>query len=132
MAILNKEIRNFIDVDFNFIKHPITNNLPIKRNVNAVKQSVMNLLTLKEYDVPFHPEIKSPIYRFLFENFSIIEKLVLEGEIRKYLNVYEPRLKINTVTIYYPSPNEIQCSIVGELLNLMEPITVNVLIDRLR
>lgn len=132
MAILNKEIRNFIDVDFNFIKHPITNNLPIKRNVNAVKQSVMNLLTLKEYDVPFHPEIKSPIYRFLFENFSIIEKLVLEGEIRKYLNVYEPRLKINTVTIYYPSPNEIQCSIVGELLNLMEPITVNVLINRLR
>lgn len=132
MATINKENRNFIDVDFSFARHPLTNNISIKKNESAIKQSIMHLLTLKEGDVPFHPEIKSPIYRFMFDNFSIVSKVVLESEVKNYLRVYEPRFRVDSIIITYPSPNEIQCSISGLIVNLMEPITINVLIDRLR
>lgn len=132
MATINKEIRNFIDVDFSFIKHPLTKNISIKKNESAIKQSIMNLLTLREGDVPFHPEIRSPIYRFLFDNSSVVNKVVLESEIRNYLGAYEPRIRVNSVKLSYPSPNEIQCEINGLIVNVSEPITVNILIERLR
>jgi phage baseplate assembly protein W len=130
--VLTNQVRDFTDVDIMFSKHPITETLAIKKNVNAVRQSIMNLMTLKEYDKPFHPEIKSPIYGYLFENASMVVKVVLEGEIYKYLTVYEPRAKIHKVMVNYPDPNSIGCEIVAEIVNVSEPFTVNILVDRLR
>lgn len=124
--------REYVDLDFDFSKHPISKNVSIKKQVNAVKQSIMHLLTLKEGDKPFHPEIKSPIYGYLFENASSIVKIVLESEVRKYLNAYEPRVDISTVTISYTDNNSINCEVSGEIINLSLPITVNIMVSRLR
>jgi phage baseplate assembly protein W len=132
MITITRQVRDFTDLDFSFQKHPITSNVSIKKNINAVKQSVVNLLTMKEGSVPFHPEIHSPIYEYLFENFSIVAKVVLQDEIRRYLNTYEPRININTVTVSYPDPNSINCNITVTMINVSEPITINVLINRLR
>lgn len=129
---LTKPSREYTDVDFIFTKHPITKTLPIKKGSNAVKQAIKNLMTLKEGDVPFHPEIKSPIYSYLFENESAIMKVVLEGEVKKYLTVYEPRVIIENVVIDFPNPHYMTCDIYGTIINLSEPFTVNILIDRLR
>lgn len=131
MITITKQSREYADIDFSFARHPITDNVAIKKNINAVKQSVLHLLTLKEGDKPFHPEIKSPIYGFLFENATIAVKIVLESEIRKYLNSYEPRIFISEVNVSFPDSNTIACSITGELVNLSEPITINILIDRI-
>jgi phage baseplate assembly protein W len=124
--------RDYIDLDFLFSKHPSTNNVTIKRNVNSVKQSVLHLMQLKSGDKPFHPEIKSPIYEYLFENFTNVTQVVLESEIQKYLNTYEPRLEVLSVEISYPDPNTINCAITGTIINLMLPITINVLVNRIR
>lgn len=132
MATLYKNTREYVDVDFAFTRHPTSDNVTIKRNANAVKQAVINLLLLKEGDKPFHPEIKSPIYDFLFETTSVIEKIVLEGEVLKYLNRYEPRVEIQSVSISFDSPNAISCSVTGEIINLQQPFDVNILINRIR
>jgi len=124
--------RDYIDLDFAFEQHPITKNVSIKKKINAVKQSIINLLTMREGDRPFHPEIKSPIYGFLFENASIVIKVVLESEIKKYLSVYEPRIEISFIEISFPDNNTIACSIAGQIINMSEPFTVNILVDRLR
>ena len=129
---LTKQSREYRDVDFSFVSHPETNNILVKTKANAVKQSVINLLTLRPGDKPFHPEIKSPIYNYLFDNFSILEKIVLEGEIRNYLANYEPRLEVKTVTVTQSNYNDLNCEITGAIVNLSEPFTVNILIDRLR
>lgn len=132
MATLLKTSREYVDFDFTFTKHPITNNVSVKKNINAVKQSITHLMTLKEGDKPFHPEIKSPIYQYLFENASMITQIVLEDEVQRYLTTYEPRMKIIKVTISFPNPNAISCDVYGEIINITEPFTVNVLINRLR
>lgn len=131
-TILTKPTREYIDVDFNFIKHPISNNLVIKKGSNAVKQSIINLLMLKEGYKPFHPEIKSPIYGYLFENATVVLQVILESEIKKYLASYEPRAIIKSVSIEFPSPNTINCLIFGEIVNIQEPFSVSILVDRLR
>ena len=132
MATLTKLTREYIDLDFAFLRHPMSHNLSIKKRENAIKQSIVNLLSLKEGDKPFHPEIKSPIYGFLFENASSIVQVVLESEIHKYLSLYEPRVHIHYVKVSYPNPNAINCEIMGQIVNVANPFTVNILIDRLR
>jgi phage baseplate assembly protein W len=132
MVTLNKLSREFVDLDFSFEKHPITKNVSIKKNINAVKQAIIHLLKIKSGDKPFHPEIKSPIYDFLFENASNISKIILESEIQKYLNVYEPRINILSVNVSYPDQNTIVCEISGRLVNTTEPFDVKILVDRLR
>ena len=89
-------------------------------------------MLLREGDKPFHPEIKSPIYTYLFENASSILEVVLEDEVKKYLGVYEPRVVIYSVKVTFPNPNEIACSIEGEIIAIEEPFTIMVMVDRLR
>ena len=132
MATLTKPSREYRDVDFSFNSHPETKNLLVKTKLNAVKQSVVNLLTLRKGDKPFHPEIKSPIFDYLFDNITAVERLILEGEVSRYLTNYEPRLRVDSVKIFFTDPNSINCYITGTVLNILEPFTVNILINRLR
>lgn len=131
-TVLNKPSREYRDVDFLFTSHPENGNLLIKTKSNAVKQSVINLLSLKRGDKPFHPEIRSPIYGYLFENFSVLEKIVLEGELKNYLTTYEPRLQVYSVSITMPSNDTMNCEVIGQIVNLSEPFSVSILINRLR
>jgi phage baseplate assembly protein W len=132
MTAITRQVRDFIDLDFSFVKNPISKNVSIKKNLTSIKQSIVNLLTLKVGDSPFHPEIHSPIYEYLFENFTAVSKSVLKSEIRKYLNVYEPRINIDSVNIAYPDQNSIACSVSCTVVNVIGPIVVNVLINKLR
>jgi len=129
---LKKPVRDYIDVDFSFAKHPLSKNVSFKTNVNSVKQSIKHLLLLRSGDKPFHPEIKSPIYDYLFENGSSVVQVVLEGEIKKYLSVYEPRIEITYVKVSYTAPNDLRCEVAGTIINLQEPFTVSILVERLR
>lgn len=131
-TLTKQETREYKDISFSMLCHPESKNLLIKSNINSLKQSVINLLTLSRNTKPFHPEISSPVYNFLFENFGVLEKIVLEDSIRKYLTKYEPRLLISKIELSFPDPAAINCSIEGTLINTNESFTVNVLIDRLR
>lgn len=124
--------REFVDVDNVFSKHPLTNNVAVKRGVNAIKQSVTNLMLLKSGEKPFHPEIKSPVYDLLFENSSAVEQIVLEQEVIKYITFYEPRFEVTSVKVTFTNPNEVQCSIIGNIKNVSAPVTVNIMVNRLR
>lgn len=129
---LTKPAREYIDVDFIFEMHPLTHNVAVKKQINSVRQSIKHLLLLRSWDKPFHPEIKSPIYEYLFENATPVVKVVLEGEVRKYLEVYEPRVEVSRVRVSFPNPNEIACTVDGTIINLSEPFTVSILLSRIR
>lgn len=132
MTTITKVSREYRDVDFSFAKHAISGGIGMKSGVSSVKQSILHLLQLRSGDKPFHPEIRSPIYEYLFENVSSIVKIIIEDEIIKYLNAYEPRASISEVTVTFTGPNAIACSIRGTIINLQEPFTVEVLVSRLR
>ena len=133
MAFTTKDFaKEYIDVDFSFARHPLTNNVSIKKKVSAVRQSVINLMMLKQGDKPFHPEIKSPLYTFLFENRSFVLDFVIADEVKKYLGIYEPRFSVSTVIIKSIDKNSLKCDITGIVISVQEQITVNILVDRLR
>ena len=90
MAIYTKPLstntRTWSDLDLDFTMHPVTKDVSIKRNVEAIKRSVRNLIMTNPFERPFHPEIGSGITGLLFDLVSPTTAAVLQSEIRQVLN----------------------------------------------
>ena len=108
MAIYTKALstntRTWSDLDLDFTKHPVTKDVSIKRNVEAIKRSVRNLIMTNPFERPFHPEIGSGITGLLFDLVSPTTANVLQSEIRQVINNFEPRARVETVECY-PVPD---------------------------
>ena len=82
------------DFDLSFKRHPVTGKLLIKKDDEAVKQAVKNVVLTNRYERPFHPEFGGDIRSKLFENFTSISKSELESRINIAIGNYEPRVQL--------------------------------------
>tara|TARA_B110000285_G_C15043661_1_gene573139 strand:+ start:264 stop:680 length:417 start_codon:yes stop_codon:yes gene_type:complete len=100
-AISNIRARTkpYSDFDFPFKKHPVTGDVPIKRDVEAVKQSVRNILLTRRGEKFFDPDFGGSLTEFLFENFDPIVKAEMEMRIINTLKNHEPRVRVLNVEI---------------------------------
>lgn len=103
MATVDSNIRArtkpYSDFDFVFKKHPVTKDVPIKRDVEAVKQSVRNILLTRRGEKFFDPDFGGSLTEFLFELFDPIVEAEMEERIINTLRNYEPRVKVLNVDI---------------------------------
>jgi phage baseplate assembly protein W len=103
MATIDSNIRArtkpYSDFDFPFKKHPVTKDVPIKRDVEAVKQSVRNILLTRRGEKFFDPDFGGSLTEFLFELFDPIVEAEMEERIINTLRNYEPRVKVLSVDI---------------------------------
>jgi phage baseplate assembly protein W len=133
MPTINRKVRTFTDLDLTFQRNPISKDVSKKYDDDAVKQSIKNLLLTLNYEVPFHPEIGSPIYGLLFEPASIISAEVMRVAISKVLAAFEPRADILAINVQItPDQNAYAVTVTFKMANYTEPFTVNVLLKRLR
>ena len=77
--------------------HPNTKDLPKKKDLEAVKQSVRNLILTNFTERPFQPEIGSNITRYLFEPADSFTAVSIKEDVMRVLKEYEPR--VNGVTV---------------------------------
>ena len=96
--------RVYKDLNLNFSTNPVTQDVTIVTDVNAVKRSVRNLLLTNHYDRPFHPEIGSNIQNLLFQHFGPISGYQLSRAIEEMIENFEPRARVETVECY-PVPD---------------------------
>ena len=131
MATQLKKI--FSDIDLTFARNPVTGDVAMSYDDNAVIRSVRNLLLTNFYERPFQPKLGSNLNAFLFENFSILIADAIEADITTTIQNFEPRVKIQAVRV---TPDEVNN---GYYVNLTFFIgnntyasTVNVLLQRVR
>lgn len=89
--------RAFRDISLSFSKNPITNDIIILRNEDAIKKSVVNLVRTQIGERFFNRLIGTNIEKSLFELNSSEEIEFLGDEIRVLLENFEPRVKVNDV-----------------------------------
>lgn len=89
----------YSDLDFSFFRNPVTDDVAKKNDDNAIKQALKNLVLLRRFDSPFHPEICSQVTDSLFENFTPLSATILKRAITYTIENFEPRVTVNTVTI---------------------------------
>ena len=92
MPITQRKI--YADIFNDLDKHPISDDVAVKTNENAVKQAIKNLLLTDRGERLFQPDIGGNIRKMLFENITPQTITVLEQMIQDVLDVYEPRANI--------------------------------------
>ena len=89
--------RAFKDISLSFTKHPVTNDVTVLKNEDAIKRSVVNLCRTRINDRFFNDLLGTSIEDSLFEtNLDDISSF-LEREISVLLKNYEPRITLTNV-----------------------------------
>ena len=135
-SITNKSKRStriYKDLDLNFTRNPVTNDILRIEDVDAVKRSVRNLVQTNFYERPFHPELGCGIRGLLFENYSTIIGIFLKRKIAEVINRYEPRVSLVNVTLDDdPDRNRLKVSLYFYVQNIPDQVVVETFLQRLR
>ena len=126
--------RSYTDIDFGFRANPVTGDIALKRDEQAVKQSVVNILSTNRGERPFDPDFGANIRNQLFENFDPIVGQLIDDDIRSALRNYEPRVRVLNVGVdARPDRNSIDISVEFEIQSPEQTVTtVNFSVERLR
>jgi phage baseplate assembly protein W len=125
--------RIYKDLDLDFGRNTVTNDVNKLTDVEAVKRSVRNLINTNHFERPFHPEIGGNVRALLFENMTPLTALNLQRKIEEVLNNFEPRAKITQI-IADPDidRNGYRLEIRFYVIGIQNPITVETFLERLR
>ena len=96
---LGKISRKFKDISFNFTKNPITNDVVVLKNEEAIKQSVKNLVLTRIGERPFNPTIGTDTTSYLFELHTKVSANTLLREIENILLDEEPRITLEKIEV---------------------------------
>lgn len=136
MAELTVRARNkvYSDLDFAFRKNPITNDVSLKKDVEAVKQSVLNILLTNRGEKPFQSAFGSNIQSYLFENVDSVTISLIEEDIIFALSNFEPRVRVLSVEVDDLSErNAINVRLDLEIISpVRTETTVEFIVERLR
>jgi phage baseplate assembly protein W len=130
MATIN---RIYSDIDFTFTKKPVTADVALSYDAQAVTRSIRNLLNTQNYDRLFNPDLGSQITGLLFENISPIVAVTMEGLIKNLIKAYEPRANVQNVTVNeMTDSNAYRVTITFYIENATQPTTTTILLERNR
>ena len=125
--------RQFKDIDLDFGRNPVTNDINTLTNVDSIKRSVKNLIQTNFYERPFRPDLGCGIRGLLFELYTPMTGIFLKRKIEEVLVNFEPRIDLQQITLDDdPDNNRLVVSIYFYIQGLAEPVTVTTFLQRLR
>ena len=125
--------RIYKDLDLNFGRNTVTNDVNKLTDVEAVKRSVRNLINTSHFERPFHPEIGSNVRALLFEPMTPLTALNLQRKVSEVLNNFEPRIKLVQILARPDEDrNSYHLTIMFYVVGVSDPVTVETFLERLR
>jgi len=119
----------YSDIDLNFSRNPVTNDVSILQDALSIKAAVKNLILTDAGERPFNPTLGSSIRGLLFEPASPIIASEIEARIKTVLRNFEPRVKILQIDVVAQiDRNEFEVTIgfrmTGDTRTTLVPITL--------
>jgi len=113
--------------------HPISQQLVILKNADAVKQSLRNLILTNLGEKPFNPLFGSNINKSLFELF---DPFFVE-DVKRYVTLavqqYEPRVNLISVDVSQDrTETAVMINVVFSLINTTQPLSISIYVKRVR
>lgn len=132
-AIITSRDVLYSDFDLSFLKHPNTKDVTILKDIDAVKQSVKNLVLTAQGERPFQPLLGSNIRSLLFEPVDDFTAFDIKEEVQTTLQNFEPRVKIlNIDVVSEPDNNRFRLSIEFQMVTNLETGTASFYLERIR
>lgn len=102
-------------------------------DTQAVVRSIRNLIQTKKYERPFNPNIDSQVDSALFDLMGMNNDSLIESEITRIVNAFEPRANIKTVTVKSdPEKNAYYVTMSFYIENSTTETVVTLLLERNR
>ena len=118
--------KSFKDISLSFKKHPITKDVLVLKNADAIKKSVINLVRSGVGDRPYESTIGTPVGDALFNlNTQDYESGFLESAIRITLQNYEPRIVVQKIRVTgKPPEDDVSNKIIEDTLSVRIEYTI--------
>lgn len=114
--------RSFKDISLSFSRHPVTNDILILNNEDAIKRSVLNLVQTQLGERFFNDLLGTSVNSSLFELATEEINIILQREIETVLSNFEPRIRLNNIEVELVDDyNELNVKIVYDIVGLPLP-----------
>ena len=114
--------RAFKDISLSFNPHPVTKDLPILKNENAIKASVRNLVQTIPTERFFNPVLGSEVRESLFDFVDYGTASVIQQQIEITLENFEPRIDNVSVEVFpRPDMNEFEVTVFFNIVGQQVP-----------
>ena len=97
--------RAFKDISLSFDPHPVTKDLPILKNENAIRRSVRNIVETIPTERFFNPLLGSDVRSSLFEFVDFGTAATIRDQIELAIENFEERVELRQVVVD-PVPDE--------------------------
>ena len=125
--------RRFRDIDLDFNRNAVTNDVNVVEDIIAIKRSVRNLVQTNFYERPFHPELGCGVRGLLFENFTPLTMIYMKRKIEETLINYEPRISLTSVSVDDDQDkNRLVVDIHFRIIGVEGPQVVSTFLQRIR
>ena len=125
--------RVYSDLDLKFNQHPVYKDIVPLSDVDAVKQSVRNILFTNKGERLFQPSIGSGVFDLLFEHADPLTFQAVRDNIKDILTTLEPR--INQIQVQIKDNidiNEIAVTVNFNIAGVANNESVDFYLERLR
>jgi len=126
--------QGFKNISLSFKKHPVTDDILVLNNEDAIKRSVQNLVRIQTGEVFFNHLLGSRISGSLFELASDDYVDPIQKEIETSIKNFEPRVTLTDVKfVSTPDENSIDVTIFYDIVGLNSPTqSVNFILEPTR
>ena len=110
--------RRFKDINLSFSPHPVTKDLTVLRNENAIKRSVRNIVQTIPTERFFNSILGSDVRDLLFDNFvDFGTASAIEDQIKISIENFEPRVDNLQVNVEpRPDQNEFEVTVSFDII----------------
>ena len=91
--------QGFKDISMTFQRNPLTSDLIVLKNENAIARSIRNIVFTIPGEKFFDETFGSNINRSLFDNIDEISAIVIKDQITESIQRFEPRVRLDKVRI---------------------------------
>jgi phage baseplate assembly protein W len=123
----------YSDIDLFFNEMPVTHDVSMSFDTNAVIRSVRGLLLTHFYERPFQPDLGSNLDTLLFEPISNLTASQLQQEIINVIQNHEPRVQIDQVIVTpFEDQNSFNVTLIFFIANNTSSTQIQLLLQRSR
>ena len=114
--------RSFKDISLSFTPHPVTKDITVIKDANAIKRSVRNLVQTIPRERFFNPNLGTDIRGSLFDFCDFGTASVIQQQIQTTIENYEPRVDNLQIEVFpRPDNNEFEVNIYFDIIGQQFP-----------
>lgn len=130
---LTKKVNLYSDFRKDLLTSPLSEDIVMLKDEDAVKDSIKNLLLTDPGERPMQPYLGGGIREMLFENITPSTLKLIKDKVKTTIDVYEPRAELIDVTVSSEiDDNTVGVNVVFYIRNRQQPITLDVILERIR